>query len=165
MEPSQARPSFPGFEAAFGIPWAQKPVLTIEIPSQALDETIRIDDAHIRVYRTVELFEKRIVSSIRNEDAEVDVWFVIIPDEVYQYGRPKSVVPVIEQIKADSRLSVPIAKKLLMQSTMFQEDRSAAEPYYYDVHFHNQLKARLSLFYNLLYDLFNISTKVMSIGC
>jgi len=157
--PSEARPPFPGFEAVFGIPWSPTPTLEVTIPSRELDETIRIDDAHIRVYRTVELFEKRIIESIRNEDVDIDVWFVIIPDSVYQFGRPKSVVPVAEQIKVSSRLSPSKARKLLVQSTMFQEDRDAAEPYYYDVHFHNQLKARL-LNYNVVTQIIRESTLI-----
>lgn len=138
-----ARPVYPGFKAIFGIPWNTEPALEIEIPDDTLNSTIYLDDKYLRVYKTVELFEERIINTIKYEDSTVDVWFVIIPDDVYKYGRPMSQVSPDQRIEATTKLNPRYAKKLLTQHPLFPEDKQAAKPYHYDVNFHNQLKARL----------------------
>jgi len=143
-----ARPVYPGFEAIFGIPWNPKPALEVEIPDAAIKRTIYLDDKYLRVYRTVELFEERIISTIKQEDSTVDIWFVIIPDDVYKYGRPLSQVAPTQRIEATAKLKPSYAKKLITQQPLFPEDKQAAKPYHYDVNFHNQLKAKL-LEYNV----------------
>src|SRR5919112_1759521 len=50
------RPMYPGFEAAFGIPWDVKPVLEIVIPDGELEKHLFLDDKHKRVYETVEVY-------------------------------------------------------------------------------------------------------------
>jgi len=138
-----ARPVYPGFEAAFGIPWNAEPTIEIGIPEATLYQSLYLDDKYLRVYKTVELFEKQIVETIKHEDLAVDVWFVIITDDVYKYGRPMSQVTSDLRIEAKTKLDPRYAKKLLTYQPLFPEDRQAAKPYHYDVHFHNQLKARL----------------------
>lgn len=142
LPPEIARPPFPGFEAAFQIPWNPEPALRIEIPPEELD-AIFISDKHQRVYKTVQIFSERIIQSIKGEDTKVDIWFVIIPDGVYQYCRPLSTVNPELQIPAKNALSVSYAKQIQAQSSIFPEDNIAAIPYHYEVNFHNQLKARL----------------------
>ena len=141
--PSAAMPPFPGFEAAFGIPWSESPILEMEVPETELSQVMYLDDKYIRVYQTVDVYAKRISEAIRREDLAVDVWFVVIPDDIYRYGRPTSQVDIDSRIRSTDRLSLRYARKLQKQATLFEEDRVKAQPYYYDVHFHNQLKAKL----------------------
>jgi hypothetical protein len=141
--PSIGRPPFPGFEVAFGIPWAPEPTIEMAVPEEELNQAIHLDDGHLRVYRTVDIFAKRIVETIREEDVAVDVWFVVIPDDVYRYGRPMSYVAPEARIEARDRLPTRYARRLRTQASLFVEDHVRALPYHYDVHFHNQLKARL----------------------
>ena len=95
------------------------------------------------VYRTVDVFAKRIINAIRQEDISVDLWFVVIPDDVYLYGRPMSRVSAKNRVPTMGGLSLDYARELQVQAPMFHEDHVLAQPYYYDVHFRNQLKARL----------------------
>ena len=62
--PVMARPMFPGFEAAFRIPWNPQPVLEIEVPDDELSRCVHYDDRHQRVYSTVQLFSQRIVNAL-----------------------------------------------------------------------------------------------------
>ncbi|MCL4529057.1 MAG: hypothetical protein M1282_06560 [Chloroflexi bacterium] len=140
--PQIARPPFPGFETAFQIPWNPEPALRIEIPTEEL-KTIFLSDKHQRVYKTVQVFSDRIIQAIKEEDTKVDIWFVIIPDDVYQYCRPLSSVDPELQIPAMDTLPVAYAKQIQTQSSLFEQDNIAAIPYHYEVNFHNQLKARL----------------------
>lgn len=138
----QARPPFPGFQAAFRIPWNPRPTLELEVPDHELG-SIYLDDKHQRVYRTVEVYASRIIRAVTEEEANVDVWFVVVSDELHKYCRPQSSVEATVRIKADSRMPVRDAQRLQTQPSLFAEINEAAIPYHYEVHFHNQLKARL----------------------
>jgi hypothetical protein len=141
--PSSARAPFPGFEAVFGIPLMASPQVEILITPEEIREALYLKDKHQRVYRTVSLYAERIQRSIREDDEPVDVWFVVEPDEIYQYSRPLSQVDPSKAIDAPRRMSEGRAKKLLRQASLFQEEHDNALPYYHEVNFHNQLKARL----------------------
>jgi len=80
---------------------------------------------------------------IREEEAHVDLWFVVIPEEIYTYGRPKSRVPKELRQESSLKMNLKLARSLQQQPSLFDQDNKAAEIYKFDVHFHNQLKARL----------------------
>lgn len=138
-----ARPPFPGFETVFGVPWAAEPAIVIEIPPGVLAKTVNIDDRHQRVHQTVSVFADRLVEAARTEDTSVDLWFVVIPDVVYQNCRPKSNVAAEIRIKSTSSVSRKLGRRLLRWPSLFAQENVDAEVYKYDVDFHNQLKARL----------------------
>ena len=138
-----ARPPFPGFEAAFRIPWNPEPVIEREIPEAELNEAVHLDDRHQRVHRTVGVYADRIIRAHKHDDVTPDIWFVVIPDFVYEYCRPQSNVAVALQIKATNRLKPRTARHLRTAPSLFEDQNVAAIPYHYDVDFHNQLKARL----------------------
>lgn len=140
---SIARPPFPGFEAVYRIPWNSDPVISLQISEDELYSCLHLDDKYLRVYKTVELFSDRIIETIREEDAAVDLWFVIIPDDVYRYCRPLSFVEATLRIEAKDRMNPTQAKKLQSAPSLFEQDNKDSVPYYYEVNFHNQLKARL----------------------
>ena len=141
--PDIARPIFPGFEAVFRIPWNPRPAIEIQIPKAELADVVRYDDRHQRVFYTVGAYADRIIQAIRDEDVGVDTWFVIVPDDVYKYCRPRSYVPSSVTVTAPNHMKIRTAQMLLTQPSLFEEDNLGAVPYYYDVNFHNQLKARL----------------------
>ena len=140
--PDIARPPFPGFETVFQIPWNPQPTLEIVVPDDEL-KSVFIDDRHQRVYQTVNVYSNRILESLRKEETKADIWFVIIPEDVHKYCRPKSIVASSLQIAAESSLPVKYAQQLQSQPSLFPEVNRLAIPYHYEVDFHNQLKARL----------------------
>jgi hypothetical protein len=141
--PQISRPPYPGFETIFRIPWNPRPALALEVPDDELHKSLYLDDKHKRVFKTVDLYANKIIEAKREEDAEVDVWFVVVPDEVYRYCRPKSSVGAELKLKAEGRMSLKFAGRLLDNASLFEEQNVDAEPYHYEVNFHNQLKARL----------------------
>lgn len=141
--PQIARPPFPGFEAVYRIPWNPKPLIEIQISNIELNKSLHIDDKHQRVYKTVELYSDKIIVALQQEETKVDLWFVIISDNVYKYCRPKSNVELELQVKADFRMRPGEARKLYREPSLFTERNISAEPYRYEVNFHHQLKARL----------------------
>jgi hypothetical protein len=138
-----ARPYFPGFEEAFRIPWASTPQLSIAIPDTDLNRAVHIDDRHQRVHETVGVFANRILEATRSEDAQADIWYVVIPDIVYEYCRPQSAVPAQLQIAATTRLGPRLGKRLRKEPSLFDAENTAAIAYEFHPDFHNQLKARL----------------------
>jgi hypothetical protein len=135
--------AFPGFEAAFRTKWPATPVVEIAISAAEIANTIRQSDRHKAIFDTVSLFEKPIRRQLREDDAAVDVWFVVIPDEVWRLGRPLSRLTKTETIYSGRSIGPKVAKRLFTEPSLFAEEMSAAEIYRYEVNFHHQLKARL----------------------
>lgn len=141
-----ARPDFPGFEAAFGIPWKPTPAQEVVIDEVEIHRRIRFDDRHVRVFQAVDLYASAILANIAGEDTPVDIWFVVLPDDVYRLCRPQSTVSVDERVEAtptltkDDKASLRVGQNLLFAGP---EVSAVAKAYDYEVNFHNQLKARL----------------------
>lgn len=138
-----ARPMFPGFEAVYGIPWHETPALSIEIEEEKLTRTVYLDDRHQRVFKTVDVYADRIISALKSEETTPDLWFVIVPEIVYRYCRPRSSIESDVAIRTTRSMNRKKAQELLRQASFFESDHALAQPYYYDMDFHNQLKARL----------------------
>ncbi|WP_029134084.1 argonaute/piwi family protein [Sedimenticola selenatireducens] len=135
--------AFPGFETVFGAKWPTEPVCEISIPEIKILNSIRIKDRHQAIYNTVSLFDAEIRRHIVEEEAQVEVWFVVIPEEVHKYGRPKSKVPNDIAQSSPILMTAKQARVLDSQQSLFKEDHENAEVYKYELNFHNQLKARL----------------------
>ncbi|MBN1805221.1 MAG: hypothetical protein JW837_08225 [Sedimentisphaerales bacterium] len=144
-EPSDiARPPFPGFEAIFGIPWAQDPDIKIEIPASEIEKNVLLGDKYQRAYSTCSIYTERIKKVLHEEESNVDIWIVIIPDDVYKYCRPTVAVESTRRIQPEYTMSPSYARSLKHDTpSLFEEDNIAAIPYDYQAHFHNQIKARL----------------------
>lgn len=134
--------AFPGFEVAFRTQW-RAPVVDIPVSQLELSSVLRSSDRHQAIFDTVSIFESQIRRRLLDDDIAVDVWFVVVPEEVYLLGRPQSRIPRAAQVPSAFRMDVRLAKRLLKQPSLFQEDMVAAEVYRYELNFHHQLKARL----------------------
>lgn len=134
---------FPGFSAVFGLTLLEKPECEIIVTDQEIDEALLISDRHVAIFKTVEIFSQKIQRYLNEEDTPIDLWFVVIPERIYQYGRPKSVIPTDLRLKTQSLMNKKLARELIKEPSLFDIDNEATEPYLYEVNFHNQLKARL----------------------
>src|ERR1700737_1646195 len=133
----------PGFQATFGIPWPVKPFAAINIDGDVLSRRIRTEDRHEAIFKAVEVYSDALRKYLREQEARPQFWFVVIPEEVYRYGRPKSVVPRDKREKSTNPLGRKAAKSILSKGSMFIEEMEAAALYEYELNFHNQLKARV----------------------
>lgn len=138
-----AHPPFPGFEAAFRVPWPVEPILKLVIPEADVRRTVYLKDRHQRVFQTVGLFVDRILAARDEEDASVDFWFVVVPDAVFDYCRPKSYVPGNLAVSSPDALSSRQARTLWRAPSLFDEENEAAATHRYEVDFHDQLKVRM----------------------
>lgn len=134
---------WPGFEATFGVPWPEKPFATCVIDGAALSRRIRGSDRHEAIFKAVELYSEALRKFLREEEARPQFWFAVIPEEVFRYGRPKSVVPRDLREASSGAIGKRAAKSILKEGSLFTEEVEAAAMYEFELNFHNQLKARL----------------------
>lgn len=138
------RPPFPGFEAAFHTQWNPNPTLTLEVEDDEIDQYLYLDDVYQRVYGTVNVFANRILKAKREEEAKPELWFVVVPDRVPRYCRPEAVVEPEVRLQARVHFRDPAkARSFLETRSLFHEIEEAVPAYFYEEHFHDQLKARL----------------------
>lgn len=135
---------FPGFSAVFRTTWPMSPVASIIVDALALRHAIRMEDRHQAIYKAVSIYADAITDFIRERsETSVDLWIVVIPEEIYRLGRPQSKVTKDERLEAELHMNFRAATRILREPSLFQEDNQAAEIYRYELNFHNQLKARL----------------------
>ncbi len=134
---------WPGFEATFGVPWPAKPFATIAIDGNVLSNRIRTEDRHEAIFKAVDVYSDALRKYLREEEARPQFWFAVVPEEVFRFGRPKSVVPKDQRVKSTGSLGRKAAKSILSKGSLFIEEMEAAVLYEYELNFHNQLKARL----------------------
>lgn len=134
---------WPGFSAVFNASWPDVPVAKYLIDEKEISHTVRLEDRHHAIYKTAGLIEKLITKHNREEDRQPDLWFVVIPDEVFVYGRPKSSVPTSIRESSGKTLGKKAAKDFLQFGDLFDDFTDEAKIYQFDLDFHAQLKARL----------------------
>lgn len=135
---------FPGFQAVFGVEWPSKPATWLQVDPAELARVIRIEDRHQAIHKAVSLYSQAIVDHLRERsESSVDLWVVVVPEDVYRYCRPLSKVEVAQREKPDALMDKASATRLLRNPGLFEDDNKSAEIYLYELDFHNQLKARL----------------------
>lgn len=138
-----ARPPYLGFEEIFRIPVAPSPVVSLTVPEPELLRSVNLDDRHQRVFETVSLFADQLRDAHRQRDIKPDLWFVVIPDIVWENCRPRSRVPAATRVPAPWSLTRRRVRILRAAPSLFPGETRAAVAHEYDVDFRNQLKARL----------------------
>jgi len=133
-------PPYPGFEAAFGSKWNEKPVLTVEIDKKKLLEAARKKDPHERCFAVVEMFMEGF-KRLPKLDYTVSIIFCVIPDEVQQKCRPES---RIVDPSDDGILSQEKKDRKAGQYSLFEKFNF--DQYHYSPDFRRQLKARTMLY-------------------
>ena len=136
--------AFPGFSAAYNSVWPTKPRTTVAtIDGDALAKALRIANRNEAVKAAVDLYVEPLKAAAARMEDPPTFWFVVIPEEVFELGRPLSRVPVPERVQGAVRMTKDEALKLEEQHTLFGLDEAEAEVYKYATHFRRQLKARL----------------------
>lgn len=144
-EPKRERPMFPGFEAVFGIKFEPNPVNCIELNDAKLSELLRYDDRHRRIYDTSSFYADPIIKARREEEKQPDLWFVIIPDQLFKVCRPTQNVSKANKIVAPGKLDPKKIKKVKNIPYLPGMEDLSNEERAYEFHpdFRNQLKGRL----------------------
>lgn len=77
------RPSFTGFEATFGIEWSDEPVIKKCLEYKEIEEILKVERKPERTRKLVDYYSKKIIESRGKDDKQIDLWFVIVPRNVY----------------------------------------------------------------------------------
>lgn len=134
-----ARPFFPGFEAAFEVSLNLQSIVPLQISSTILSNYLLYEDSHQRIHNLANLFAEELTKYKNEEETPVTVWLIVIPEEIYQYGRPKSKIP-----KSSDNIKTGIKDKYSRTALLlFDEFNDLQEAYKYELDFHNQVKAKL----------------------
>ena len=136
--------AFPGFSEAFFATWPTEPTRTItDIDEQQLLQSMRIANRHEAIKTAVDVFVDRLVADRKRDEDPPHFWYVVIPEFIYELGRPQSTVAVADRVMGRITLEEKHVAALAMQPTLFGQDEAEAEVYKYAKNFRRQLKARL----------------------
>lgn len=134
-----ARPYFPGLETVFGLTVNFKAIKELAIDETLLNNFLHYQDNHQRVHNLVNLYAEALKKYSLGEETPVTFWIVVIPDDVYRYGRPKSNIP-----KSEENIQIGIKDKYSRKNeSLFEDINVLQEAYKFKINFHNQLKAKL----------------------
>ena len=114
-----------------------------DIQLQEIEDTIRIQNRHEAIHGCVDLFVSRLEAEENRLEAPPSFWFVVIPEIVYELGRPQSRVPRMDVVAGNVTISKHKAEELKVSPSLFPEEHEGADVYEYATHFRRQLKARL----------------------
>lgn len=135
---------FPGFSEAFNAIWSAKPSKVIaDIDEQDLHRRIHIANRHEAIKSVVDVFVELLVAEQKRNEDPPSFWYVVVPEFIYELGRPMSTVPKAERLDGKVTLKERDALKLATQPTLFGFAEEEAEVYKYEKNFRRQLKARL----------------------
>ena len=135
---------FPGFSAAFKSEWPVEPVLSIDdLTLEEIEKALHLANRYEAIHKTVDLFVSRLVKAHNRTEHPPSFWFVVIPEIVYELGRPMSVVKREDRVEGTVTISKRRAEELSGRPTLFGIEEEDAEVYKYATHFRRQLKARL----------------------
>src|SRR5690242_2727177 len=134
-----ARPYFPGIETVFGMSLNFKAIREVSVDENKLNYYLQFQDSHQRVHNLANLYANALKTYVSDENEPVTFWIVVIPDDVYKYGRPKSHIP-----KSETNIKVGIKDNYGRKNlSLFDDVNKLQLAYQYKINFHNQLKAKL----------------------
>ncbi len=135
-----ARPFFPGLESVFGIHINFDNVVEIPISENDVNKFLHYSDGHQRVFNLSNLFAEKLIKYAKEEERPVSVWFVVIQDDIFKFGRPKSKLP-----KSADNIKIGLKKsdRNRVQPFLFEELTELQDAYDFEINFHNQIKAKL----------------------
>ncbi len=141
-----ARPPFIGFENIYSVNIVQN-IYEIVIEDYELNDLLYVDNLYDRTYQLSELYLNKILKfKSELEDIQIDVWFIIVSQEIKRHCSPKShSKPNLDvKYKHSKYWSYSKSKKFVSRNDLFRNE------YYkncliYDFYpnFHHQLKAKL----------------------
>ncbi|MDB5199095.1 MAG: hypothetical protein JWO92_1058 [Chitinophagaceae bacterium] len=139
-----SRPSFPGFEAVFNVKWSPIPEVFKPLNQTFIDRTLEEKNKKRRTSALVDLYLERIVNAINDDDSQINIWFVVVPRNIYFKCKPGSAG---KDLSAGTRKFLQRSKEGGQTSFLFPGE----ENYVDDLNklidsssdFHHLLKARL----------------------
>ena len=123
---------FPGFEQAFGARWSEHPAQKItDIDSTSLGDALKIGNRHEAIKSAVGMYVDRLIAAQNRLENRPSFWFVVIPEEVYELGRPQSKVARANRTQGQVTVSASRARYLQVQRHCSAYEEKEADVYKY----------------------------------
>lgn len=139
---SVQRPTFTGFEAIFGIDWPSKPTIVRMIDNDVLKKKLSIRGLKERTYNLADLYLDEIKKVQDEEEERVDLWFVVVPKNLWLKCRPRSADSSRLQAQLPKLTAYRQGQQVLFPD-MEEELKTLNTILDMSADFHHQLKARL----------------------
>lgn len=111
---------FPGYAEAFRSNWTLEPSAVVDDLSPAeIDRVIHMGNRHEGIHDTVGMYVSRLVRENNRLENPPSFWFVVVPEIVYELGRPKSRVRRDERTTGSVTISKREAEDLRVQPSLF----------------------------------------------
>jgi hypothetical protein len=104
---------------------------------------MRIANRYKAIKTAVDIFVDRLLVERNRDEDPPSFRYVVIPEFIYDLGRPRSVVATSERVIGKVSLREKDLADLAVQPTLFGQDEEEAEVFKYAKNFRRQLKARL----------------------
>lgn len=114
--------NFPGLEPAFGITFNPDECVGLAIDEKEIDRATRIHNLHEAVSKTVKLYADKARRHQNNDERDVDVWVLVLPEIIFDRCRPGSKRTGLPMEKGDfakrqkRRSDLPLLAPLLANS-------------------------------------------------
>lgn len=132
---------FPGLTETYGVSIDPEEFVCRAIDPKALDDATRTVNHHEAVARAVELYIHEIEYHAKNEEQNIDIWLLILPEFIFERCKPQSKRSNIGLVKGDfARRQKAPANLPLLEGVI---DQSREEIFEDVPDFHRQVKARL----------------------
>ena len=104
---------FPGFSEAFHTDWpVDAPRAIVDIDEGKLANALRISNRYEAIKTAVDMFVTRLVADKNRQEDPPSFWYVVIPEFVYQLGRPLSSVPAADRVQGKVQITFTDAAAL-----------------------------------------------------
>jgi hypothetical protein len=141
--PGLQRQAWPGFKAAFSCDWPEQPLARVTVSREALESAVRAMFHHEAIYDVATLLEQSISNYLTQNEFDPKVWFLVIPDDTYLYGRTEKQPPKKERHRGKLTFNEATGRQILREGALLPEDFESAQIFRFRPDLHNQLKARL----------------------
>jgi hypothetical protein len=82
--------NFPGLSEAFGIHFEPDDCSVLSIPLADIERATQILNLNEAVDEVAKLYIDRVEKHLRNEEQNIDVWVLVLPDIIYERCRPEA---------------------------------------------------------------------------
>ena len=141
--PGLQRQAWPGFKATFACDWPAEPLARISISEEKLNSAIRTMFHHEAIHDVATILLDSITKYLDQNEFNPKVWFLIVPDDTYQYGRTVKQPPKKERHRGKLTFNEITGRQILRDGSLLPDDFEMAQIFRYRPDLHNQLKARL----------------------
>ena len=118
--------------------------LNMRISEEKLTSAIRAMFHHEAIHDVATILIDSITKYLDQNEFNPKVWFLIVPDDTYQYGRTVKQPPKKERHRGKLTFNEMTGRQILRDGSLLPDDFEMAQIFRYRPDLHNQLKARFA---------------------